>query len=478
MDICITSLRELETQFLRRYERRILDSMGSSLGEFFACLAQVLNGMRNLMRAAHRLAEVKEHNSIIRLWDYANQIAETISEAISNIPVYPGKDFVVILKALKMQILSLRGNAPSSSGHKAPPATMVLLQKVQAEFENTEAALLVLEECTLRWMPVLDYLAGLKEELREPIIAFLRDVEMHFPGGSSSMKPLCESWLARGSTQSSEQKISVVAAEKRRDKEFEYLQRVVNENPAVRRALILESETDILLDQMNNLLTNVADFAVNMNPIGSDVILNLVSGDEEESKKLRKALQLLSDEHPARAANDCDTGHKSSAGTSSVLRRGTVAFLEDCAETIYRTSRNGEQLQNVGITAEGQTFGLQITILRQLGSLIKECGEGKIQEFKFDFDLFEAMFKDWIERLKERRSVEGSGGLDEYYAASKKYDEAQVAISMAISNDDVRDRVRTRLLEAYKDVVKRVETVCWREFQERVLITGGDALLA
>ena len=47
---------------------------------------------------------------------------------------------------------------------------------------------------------------------------------------------------------------------------------------------------------------------------------------------------------------------KSSAGTSSVLRRGTVAFLEDCAETIYRTSRNGEQLQNVGITAEGQTL--------------------------------------------------------------------------------------------------------------------------
>ena len=88
------------------------------------------------------------------------------------------------------------------------------------------------------------------------------------------------------------------------------------------------------------------------------------------------------------------------------------------------------------------------------------------------------MFKDWIERLKEQRSVEGSGGLDEYYAASKKYDEAQVAISMAISNDDVRDRVRTRLLEAYKDVVKRVKTVCWREFQERVLITGGDALLA
>ena len=41
------------------------------------------------------------------------------------------------------------------------------------------------------------------------------------------------------------------------------------------------------------------------------------------------------------------------------------------------------------------------------------------------------MFKDWIERLKEQRSVEGSGGLDEYYAASKKYDEAQVAISMA-----------------------------------------------
>ena len=36
-------------------------------------------------------------------------------------------------------------------------------------------------------------------------------------------------------------------------------------------------------------------------------------------------------------------------------------------------------------------------------------------------------------------------------------------------NDDVRDRVRTRLLEAYKDVVKRVKTVCWREFQERVL---------
>ena len=57
------------------------------------------------MRAAHRLAEVKEHNSIIRLWDYANQIAETISEAISNIPVYPGKDFVVILKALKMVLL-------------------------------------------------------------------------------------------------------------------------------------------------------------------------------------------------------------------------------------------------------------------------------------------------------------------------------------------------------------------------------------
>ena len=192
MELKVSRLRELETVFLKWFEQRLLDSTACSLGEVFACSSQLLSCLRGLLLASHALAAASEQAGNMRCWRFANDVSNAATQSAARFPsACPDAEMADGVRVLAAQLRQLA----FGSGAPVNPSNASLgkpLQAVKAAVVGVEGAAGALAACVVRWRPALAHLSGLKAELREPIAAFLRDVDAHYPpaGSSSALVPL------------------------------------------------------------------------------------------------------------------------------------------------------------------------------------------------------------------------------------------------------------------------------------------------
>lgn len=167
MEFQLSSLRELETVFMAWYEQRILDATALSMGEVFARSSALLHALRELLLAAHALAEASELASNKRCLKFANDVAAAVTTAVEARSICPDQDMAEPFKALLPEFRKYQANAPTASATKPPLPD--LLQKLLELATLCEAAIAQFEDMVGRWKPVLTYLGDLKAELRDPI---------------------------------------------------------------------------------------------------------------------------------------------------------------------------------------------------------------------------------------------------------------------------------------------------------------------
>jgi hypothetical protein len=130
------------------------------------------------------------------------------------------------------KLRELEGACPPAKGHSS-----LLLQDSKALVADVLAELDRLVVCAERWSPVLESFSELKAEVREPIILLLRDcqrIEDSLRDDASTKRP------------------KDLASE---------LKSLVRSDPAVRRALALEQQIEVLLTLLNKDLDPFAEFA-------------------------------------------------------------------------------------------------------------------------------------------------------------------------------------------------------------------------
>jgi len=168
-----------------------------------------------------------------------------LEESVVDFPVCLDSDFLAHLVQTLGRLRGLEGTAPAAKGGASSgsmQAAKALLLDVLASLDQAAA-------CGERWAPVLESFSELKAELREPIILVVRDWQRAEGAAAAAGK-------GAASADSQHQ-----AQQRHRDAWASGLKDLMRVDGAVRRALALEQQIEVLLTMMNTDLGPFADFA-------------------------------------------------------------------------------------------------------------------------------------------------------------------------------------------------------------------------